>query len=93
MKKKANDEEVNPFAEKLGPLHYHEALYMADTLNMILEDHLISHPVIQSHPALKSELDMAEALISSVYKQLVTMKGFLFDSVVPVQPSVPKQQP
>ena len=62
-------------SEKLNAGFYHEALDRAHTVQVMLEELLGEHWVIEAHPELKVALEAAEDAIADLYQRIGVLSG------------------
>lgn len=50
--------------------HYHEVIDRCHVINSMIDDHLLSHPVIDEDVRLREKIEKAQRLISEVYQEV-----------------------
>jgi hypothetical protein len=55
---------------KIDVFHVHEALDRCSMITLIVNDHLIEHPVIQENKELKELAEKANELLSELYQRI-----------------------
>ncbi len=56
--------------EKLDRFHYHEALDRAYVLTTIIDDILLSHPIVKKHENIKKKVEEALELLVDAYQAI-----------------------
>ena len=69
-RKKKMEDSIHIKQEALDNFHYHEALDRTHSINIMIDELLLNHPVINKHNELLDNVEKANQLLLDVYQRI-----------------------